>query len=212
MDEVVPGIRHWTAFDAGFRQRVSSHYVEPAGILIDPMVPEEGGIDALAGLPVRPQQIVLTNHHHRRDSSAIAAALDCPIRVHAKGLAALADEPRARRYEFGDEVAPGVFAIEVGKLAPDETALWIVHERGAMTFGDALIRPAGALGFFGPDILGAHPQRVQAGLVDAFRGLLMRDFDALLFAHGEPMARGGKTALRELTERPVGQPEYGPVL
>ena len=34
-------------------------------------------------------------------------------------------------------------------------------------------------------------------LVAAFERLLDRDFDALLFPHGEPLVGGGKQALRE---------------
>jgi hypothetical protein len=38
---------------------------------------------------------------------------------------------------------------------------------------------------------------VRAGLKDAFRGLQTRDFDHLIFAHGEPLIGGGKAALRD---------------
>jgi hypothetical protein len=44
--------------------RVSSYYVEPAGALIDPRVPDEG-LDAFAGR-ARPQQVVLTSGLHAR--------------------------------------------------------------------------------------------------------------------------------------------------
>jgi hypothetical protein len=212
MDDVLPGIRHWTAFRETLGTRVSSYYVEPAGVLIDPMIPEEGGIEALAALPVGPEQIILTNRRHRRHSSEIASALDIPVRVPAKAMAQFADEPRARRYEDRDEVAPGITAVVIGKIAPDETVLYLAHERGAIAFGDSLTRHAGVLGFFSDELLGAHPQRKQAGLRDAFRGLLVRDFDALLFAHGDPKDHGGKEALREFTEQPVGYPEFGSTL
>ena len=47
-------------------------------------------------------------------------------------------------------------------------------------------------------------------LKEAFRGLLLRDFDALPVAHGEPLRDDGKRALREFVELPVEYPEYGP--
>jgi hypothetical protein len=50
MREILPGVFHWTAFHEPIGARVSSHYVQSAGIVIDPKVPEEG-IDALPGEP-----------------------------------------------------------------------------------------------------------------------------------------------------------------
>lgn len=52
-----------------------------------------------------------------------------------------------------------------------------------------------ALGFFRDELLGEHPQRVKDGLRQALARLLARDFDHLLFAHGEPVLGGGKAAL-----------------
>jgi hypothetical protein len=40
------------------------------------------------------------------------------------------------------------------------------------------------------------PEQTKRGLRDAYRGLLELDFDALLLAHGTPIARGGRQALR----------------
>ena len=208
MHEILPGIHHWTAFRDTIRTRVSSYYVEPAGVLIDPLIPE-AGLEALTALEPRPRQIVLSNRHHRRDSAAIADALDCPIRTPAPGADEFADEPRAQRYEFGDEVAPGLTAVEIGILAPDEAGLLISHGPGAIAFGDTLTRHAGAFGFVADEFLGDDPRAVKDGLRAAFRGLLARDFDALLFAHGDPVPSGGKAALRRFVEQPVGQPDYG---
>ncbi len=52
----------------------------------------------------------------------------------------------------------------------------------------------------------ARPRRYK----EAFRGLLLRDFDMLLLAHGAPVANGGKAALRKLVEEPTEYPELGP--
>ena len=50
---------------------------------------------------------------------------------------------------------------------------------------------------------------VKAALKDAFRGLLELDFDHLLFAHGEPLVGGGKAALQDFLDKPVGEPDFG---
>ena len=41
------------------------------------------------------------------------------------------------------------------------------------------------------------PPATRQGLRDSFRGLLERNFDALLFAHGEPLTSGGRSALSD---------------
>jgi hypothetical protein len=40
----------------------------------------------------------------------------------------------------------------------------------------------------------------------------MRDFAHRLFAHGEPLLRGGKSALRDFVTRPVGHGDFGQAL
>jgi hypothetical protein len=209
---ILPGVHHWTAFQSEVKERVSSYYVEPAGALIDPMVPE-AGLEWFETLGVRPQQVVLTSHRHWRETDRFAETFRCLVRCPLRALKLLEDGRTGEPFNDADEVAPGVTAIEIGKLAPDETALHVAAGQGAIAFGDALIRPAGGpLAFPPARELGAHPDRVRDGLRDAFRGLLLRDFDALLFAHGEPLRQGGDAALRRFLERPVGKPGYGDTL
>ena len=45
-----------------------------------------------------------------------------------------------------------------------------------------------------------EPEQTKAGLRDAYRRLLDLDFDVLLLAHGEPLASGGRQALRRFLE------------
>jgi hypothetical protein len=208
MDEILPGIHHWTAHHAELGTRVSSYYVEPAGALVDPMVPDEG-LDAFNGLGT-PQQVVLTGARHFRDSDRFREAFGCVVRA-AAGATDELEGRDVRPFWFGDEVAPGLTAIEVGVIAEDETALHIAHGEGAVAFGEALVRPqASPIAFPADDDLGAHPVRKKKGLKNAFGGLLLRDFEALLFAHGEPLLHDGKAALRRFVEEPVEYAEYGP--
>jgi hypothetical protein len=209
MEEVLPGIHHWTGHDpTEVRAPVHSHYIEPAGVLVDPTVPDEG-LGAFDGM-VRPQQVVLTNHRHVRDAERFRDAFDCTIRVPLRAMAefgALEAEP----FNDADDVACGVTAIEIGKLGPDETVLYITHGGGALAFGDGLVHPPGGpIGLPPDDLLGNNPERKRKALKDAFTGLLLRDFDALLFAHGAPLAHEGKRLLRKLVEEPTEHPEFGP--
>ena len=90
-------------------------------------------------------------------------------------------------------------AVEVGGIAPDEGALHIDHGDGAVAIADGVIRGPGGgpLGFVPDGLMGDDPETVKAGLRDSFRGLLERDFDTLLLAHGEPVVgRGAQGAAR----------------
>ncbi len=203
--EVVPGLFHWTALHEPIGLQVSSYYVEPAGIVIDPKLPDDG----LQALPGRPQQVVLTSGHHTRDAQRFAEAFEIPIRASREAAAYIGDALAVEPFGDGDEVAPGVTAIHIGKLCDDEGALHIAVGAGAIAFADGLNRYGEALSFFSDDLLGDDPQAVKEGLKQAFQGLLTRDFDHLLLAHGDPLIGGGRAALRDFVASPVGQEDFG---
>ena len=210
MHEIVDGIFHWTAHHDGIGMTVHSHYVEPAAVVLDPMVPPDVGLAWFEGRAAPPQQVVLTNRHHYRHSERFVEAFGCPVRVSEPGLGDVGGRPGVEPFAFGDEVAPGVTAIEIGAICPDETALHIAHGDGAMALADGVIRPSGGAPLsFVPDFLMDDPEATRQGLRDAYRGLLTRAFDTLLFAHGEPLVGGGRSALRDFVERPVGEGDHG---
>ena len=94
-EEILPGVHHWTAFQPELKEQVSSYYVEPAGALIHPMVPEAGpGWFETPG--VRPQQVVLTSHRHWREIDRFAEAFRCLVRCPLPALKLLEDGSSAR--------------------------------------------------------------------------------------------------------------------
>jgi hypothetical protein len=192
MQEILPGLYHWSTFHEPISTMVSSYYYEPAGLAIDPKIPEQG----LEALPGRPEQVVLTIGLHDRDAAAFAAAFQAPIRVPEPALKRLGDSLDADPFSDGEELAPGVRAIAIGQIAPDEFALHISVAEGALAFADGLIN-YGGLGFVPDNLLGDDAATIKRGLIEAFRGLLDLEFDHLLFAHGDPLIGGGKAALRE---------------
>ena len=196
MNEIVPGIHHWTARHPQIRTRVSSYYVEPAGIVIDPLEPEDG-MGFFDDLDLPPQQVVLTSGLHWRHSDRFRDRYDATIRVVSAGLPRWeGTDRRAEPFEYGDEVAPGVHAVEVGQICPDDTALHIAHGDGAMAFADGLISHEGVPAFV-PDTLMDDAEATKEGLRNRLRGLLDKEFDTLLFAHGDPLQKGGFAALKD---------------
>src|SRR4051812_35378611 len=202
MEEIAPGIHHWTTMHPAIDMEVSSYYVEPARLALDPFEPKDGWrfFDALE---TPPEQVVLTINLHWRGSDRFRDRYGATIRGSAQGLQRFEGTDReVEPFEFGDEIAPGVLAREVGGIAPDETALHIAHGGGAIAFADGLVSVDGILGFV-PDSLMDDPEDTKQALHDKIRGLLELDFDALLFAHGAPIPKGGEAALRDFVKKPV---------
>ena len=195
--EVLPGVYHWTAIHPRIRLPVDSYYIEPARVLLDPMVPREG-LDWFEGREA-PKRIVLTNRHHLRHSERYVDAFGCPIGCSDAGLHEFAHGPRVEGFAFGEELAPGITAHQLGAICPDDTALHIrIADGGALAFADGLTHPRGGrLAFMPGFLMGDDPSRVRAGLRESVRRLLDLDFDNLLFAHGDPLIGGGQAALRD---------------
>jgi hypothetical protein len=204
MEEILPGVLHWTTFHEGIGQPVHSHFFVESAALFDPRMPEEG-IDEVTSHG-RPEVILLSNRHHLRHAEEFATACDCPIRAHRAGLHAFRDGPTVHPFEYGDRVAPRVRALEVGVLTAEDTAFHLDTGAGVLLFADGLIRDRdGELSFVPPSLMGDDPEGVRRGLVEALSGLMDQEFDALLFAHGEPLPRGGRAALEQFIERERGR-------
>jgi hypothetical protein len=199
MDEIAPGILHWTTYHEGIGQTVHSHLHTASGAIFDPRLPD-GGVDALAHA-VLPTVVLLSSRHHLRNSAAVADAYDVPIKVSEPGLWDLQDDddPEVETFAFGEEVAQGVTTIELPALAPDETVFHIddADGKGALLFGDSLLHHDGKLAYVPDGLMGDDPAAVKRGLTGGLQRILdeAAPFDALLFAHGAPIARGGRDKL-----------------
>ena len=198
MREIADGIVHWTAQHPNIGQRVSSYLVVPGATLIDPLLPD-GGTDAIADV-ARPERIVLTNRHHVRDVEALVDAFGCSVHVHEQGTGTFSDlDVTPETFAFGDEVAPGITALEVGSITPEETALRIDAGDGALAFADGFLNDGGRVGFMPDGLLGEDPELVKKGLRLAAARLLDERFSHLLFAHGDPIVGDGREALQAVS-------------
>jgi hypothetical protein len=188
MDDIAPGLIDYRAFHRGIGMTVHSHYVVDPGVLIDPMAAQDP-------LPGAPRLAVLTNRHHLRH----ATRFGCPIVCHEAGLHEFEGTGAdVDGFAWGDELAPGVRALEVGVLCPEESALHIAVGDGYLAFADAIVRDGdGCLAFVGDSLLGDDAAAVRGGLRDVLGRLLVdEDFDGLLLAHGAPTSSGGRAELQ----------------
>jgi glyoxylase-like metal-dependent hydrolase (beta-lactamase superfamily II) len=193
MDEILPGVWHWTAEHPRIRMEVSSHWVPESGALIDPLLPPDEGMEPFRERP--PERVLLSNRHHLRDGERFAEEFGATVECSRPGLHEFEGGPEVEGFNFGAEVAPGIEALVVGVICPDETALWI-REAGALVVADGIMHYGDRMRFVSDPLLGDHPEEVKRGLREAYSRLLDRDFDCLLFAHGAPIVGGGKEALR----------------
>ncbi len=198
MDEILPGVLHWSRRHPSTGEQAHSYYVSDRRLLVDPMAPEEG-VDSLAEHGT-PERIVLTVRHHLRDSEQFVARYGCDIVAHEAGLHAFEGGPAVAGFAFGDEVAPGVTAHELAAITPEDTVLHIRAGTHALHFADGLRNHDGAVDFM-PDAYMDDPEQVKAATLERLRPLLELDFDTLLFAHGGPIGPGGRDALARFADR-----------
>lgn len=194
MEEILPGVWHWSAVHPNTGLPAHAAFLAERGTLIDPMVPDEG----LGWFDERrPAQALLTNRHHRRGVETFARELGCSIHLHPAGL-----------HEFegvdvtpmppGDTPAPGVSVLEFGTLTPEEVILHIATGPGVIAIADSVTREHdGQLGFVSDHLLGDDPEAVKRGIRAGLRRILDEwEFDAMLMAHGEPRASGARAELQ----------------
>jgi hypothetical protein len=195
MNEIAPGLWHWTARHEHIGSEVSSYYLLSERVLIDPMIPAEG-VEWFEKNGA-PEHVLLTNRHHDRHSWRLREAFGCTVHCVRNGLYELEGRGPVEPFDFGDELPGGVVVHEVDAICPDETALHLTGH-GALACADGVIRSsAGDELAFVPDWLMDEPEDTKRGLREAYERLLELDFDVLLLAHGQPVVSDGKQALRK---------------
>src|SRR5579884_2203600 len=198
MDEIAPGVWHWTAVRERIGAEVSSYFLESERVIIDPMIPPEGlGFFERHGSP---EHAVLTNRHHDRDAWRLREAFGCTVHCIRNGLHELDGRGPVKAFDFGDELPGQVQVHEVDAICPDETALYVPRHR-ALAVADGVVRWRGGDQLqFVPDSLMDDPEQTKEQLREAYRRLLKLDFDRLLLAHGNPIPTGARDALRAFLE------------
>lgn len=204
MQEVLPGVHHWTAPHPKIGIEVDSYWLEDSGVLIDPLIPPDVGLDWFAERPTPPSAIVLSNRHHYRHSGEIVAVFGCPVLCNRAGLHEFTHGEPVRGFDIGERLPGGMVACELDAICPDDTALHLPHQR-ALVIADGVVRGAahgqpGPLGFV-PDSLMDDPPETKRGLLAACARLLAElDFEHLLLAHGGPLIGDGRAQMQGLID------------
>jgi glyoxylase-like metal-dependent hydrolase (beta-lactamase superfamily II) len=119
VQELAPGLWHWSAQHPHIRSEVSSYFLANERALLDPMLPS-GGARCLREQGREPEHVVLTNRHHDRDAWRLRAEFGCEVHCIATGPHELDGRGPATPFEFGDEL-PGVDGLT---FVPD----WLMDE------------------------------------------------------------------------------------
>jgi len=145
--EVLPGVFHWPAIHPRIHIEVSSYWLQDGGILIDPLVPPDVGLQWFERRATLPAAILLSNRHHYRDSARFQDVFGCPVYCNRAGLGEFIHGELVTAFDPGDTLPGGSGAQEVGGLCPDETALHLPSKR-AVVIADGVVRgsPVGRVG------------------------------------------------------------------
>ena len=123
MEQIAPGLWHWTARHEHIHSAVGTYYLADSRVLIDPMILEDGlGWFEQHGVP---EHVLLTNRHHDRQSWRLRDAFGGRIHCVRNGMYELEGRGPAEPFDFGGERPGGVIVHEVDAICPDETALHI---------------------------------------------------------------------------------------
>ena len=202
MREILPGVFHWTAKHPRIGIEVSSYWLDDSGVLLDPLVPPDVGLDWFEQRSTAPTAVVLTNRHHYRESGRFAERFGCTVHCVAAGMHEFTHNEVVTPFQFGDLLPGGLLAVEIDAICPDDSAL---HARAGrwVAFADGFVRGGARdqedpLGFV-PDALMDDPSGTKQGLLaSAQRVLDTLDFDHVLLAHGDPLIGNGREALADL--------------
>lgn len=204
MEEILTGVYHWTANHPKIHAEVSSYWLDEQGVLIDPLIPRDVGIEWFASRPVTPSAIVLSNRHHYRQSAEFEQRFGCEVHCNRLGLHEFTRGENVEGFEIADELPGGIVAHEFAAICPDDTALHLPVSR-AVVLADGVVRGGpyggeGPLGFV-PESLMDDPPATKRALLAACSSVLTElDFDHLLLAHGGPVIGDGRALLQDLLD------------
>jgi hypothetical protein len=219
MQKLSDGLWRWTArhpewHPGEFGAEVAC-FAAQAGdttLLIDPLLSEDGAaagrvLDALDAALQDRVAILITIPYHVRSSEELwrryRDRAETTIHGHRAAANRLDDKSAFREIEPGEPLPGGVTAHRIGKPRRYEMPLHL-PSHDALVFGDAVVEVEAALRVWSTDKLDAKVERFHRERFNpSLEPLLDLPFDAVLVAHGQPILKGGKAALKDaLRDKP----------
>lgn len=197
----------WRA-GGGWDRAVGSVYCETPGAvaLVDPLVPEEPGdrdrfwraLDRDVERLDLPVAVLLTCRWHVRSAAAVRARYGADVwapTLAGPGLEGVA----TRAVTDGEAPVPGVLAFSTGMPNPEEEAVYLLEEHGAVVPGDVLLGDGAGGVRLAPGSWYSDSEEERAwyrtGLREALRRLLAHAPRMVLVAHGDPVVEDAARAL-----------------
>ncbi|TMJ95509.1 MAG: MBL fold metallo-hydrolase [Actinobacteria bacterium] len=186
VEEVVPGVWHWSLHDDRIDFVSSAHAVSgPNGtILIDPLPLAEEPLKSLWNVAA----ICVTAGSHQRSSWRCRRELHAP--VHAPQLSRELEEEPDVRYGDGDELPGGLAAVFTPGAGTTQHTFLLAREGGVAFVPDLLVRPPEGELMLIPDEYydGELARRSVERLLDL-------PFAVLCLGHGAPVREEPKRAI-----------------
>jgi hypothetical protein len=203
--ELADGLWRWTArhpdwHPGAFGAEVASFALrdDEGLVLVDPLLPEGDGADAVLGvLDEAPGAvtIVITIPYHVRSAAQLAERYDGEVLGHRAVARRLPSSVRFSAVAPGDALRGGMTVHPIGKPRRYEQPLHVPAHR-ALCLGDAIVESDGALRVWAQKPI---DQDVKAFYRDRFAPsaapLLDLDVERVLPTHGAPVLSGGREAL-----------------
>jgi len=191
MEEVVPGILHWSVANPNIGGDTSSaHAVRTdagASVLIDPVPLADEALESLA--PVH--AIVLTAATHQRSAWRYRKRFEAP--VHLPRGSRETDEEPDEHYGAGDVLPSGLEAVHVPGPEEPHFALLLRKQPAVLFCPDLVMVEDGDLVFV-PGEYHEDPNETRRSV----ERLLELPFDVLCLDHGPPFLDDPKESLRQL--------------
>ena len=194
LDELRPGLWHWTTHHPEWKQDVGSVAYEGPDdlVLIDPLLPADDSLDSLVARIGKPVSVLVTIFWHTRSADAVAARHGARVLAPSGGKAAVTRRaPTTEAFRPGDPLPGGV---EAGATARgSEVVYWIPAHR-AVVPGDVLLGAGGGGVRLCPR--GWLPESTTVErLRTSLLPLLELPVARVLVSHGKPVLRNGRAAL-----------------
>lgn len=195
VEPVLPGVYRWHVRDdriGGSQSDAFAVVTEGRVVLIDPLPIDEQALRELGEV----EAIVLTAGNHQRSAWRFRKAFGAP--VYAPENAYKLEHKPDHWYSGGDLLPGGLTAFHAPGPVESMHALWLERPVSVVFLSDLLIHDGSGRASFVPAQYQDEPERTRASVRRIAEQLPV---EALCFAHGPPIVRGGRLVLEDALDR-----------